>query len=682
MSKPYNKILIIIFVLVTVFLLSCCSKIDEANQDDILNNIADEEVNDDILISNEKIEEDKISNNEDYKSDNNTQPEDDNTKEQKDRNMQIAENNIINHVSGLSGVKVLLDNSFKLDNSYYVVVKIPDVILSFGKYTHIWDYYKGEEIQGAYSYELWKYNEGILQRLIYNSLKMRVDNYENHLDGNFIVVEGDSNNYIIKYKLGDIGQKSCLYECRYTDFLVSPDGEKIAAINNEESAAIIQNDKIIADTATNGLWFPTVNELLDYWWSNDSNRFYYTYGFQKRFLICINVEQDSINTGFNSGVISSSLDSDIYDKDNDYVVFSTYVILGGDVSDGAKYKNEKHLVELKLLNLKTNEFFTLDANNQFPYSVKQVSDTVISYNSPYREDEVILDISDYIDEGRKKSIKNVYKYVLNNNSAVRVDQFFVKSTDKFNGAYYHTVDINGKYNIYKDLNGTITLLIENANRAMSLVKDNKYLLYYMKDGSCELREYTNDTYSVISDIELEILKSYPDNPYILTIGVNGDVNIIKGSEVIFSDNIYDGLVNNCEKDEMTVGNIYWSKDYKDLIMLIKEDRLNDELLAIKKINFQEKNITTVVDNIAGDYDHIFIENKELIAVYTENNDEKISLVIHNLLNGKKKIIVDDANVDYYGYIRNDKGLRLEIYENHNYMYEYNNEFIIEDDFIE
>ncbi|WP_019230185.1 hypothetical protein [Sedimentibacter sp. B4] len=155
-------------------------------------------------------------------------------------------------LTGLDDVET--SELFSIENTYYIKVKIHDLVLhndyiqaGDGEYTTVTNYTDRslnnieEKIIGDF-YEIWRYENGDLKRILYN-----MEDVVYSQDDDKIIIDGAYNSYIIKLESDNEGKEKILYECYYTDILNSDNRDFTCYINNFFSICVVDNkeNKII-----------------------------------------------------------------------------------------------------------------------------------------------------------------------------------------------------------------------------------------------------------------------------------------------------------------------------------------------------------------------------------------------------------------------------------------------------
>lgn len=607
----------------------------------------------------------------------------------------LAESAVKNKLSSLTDAQININQSFKVGEAYYVVSSIHGKMLGYEeKYNDIELYPYGSDnikLSEADSYELWKYENNECKRLIYSTITMKVKNCCNYPDGSYIYVDSGyldqyqySANYIIKYTKSSDDSMNMVYELKCSDFVVSPDKKCVAVIIREESIAILKDDKVIFNSDTGEYWDNGLICLEDFWWSSDSQQFNYILYGLNRYINTIDITDGKI---IDNVCFEASMDRYIVDKDNCYIVYSTYKETCGGIDEYAECMNKKIPVELKLLNLKTGENFTLHRNYEPYYKVEKISDTLISYDVPNSSDgeRETIDISKYIQSNRKQVQKSLKNYIISDkvsSDTITDKDINIISCDKVGDNYYQFAEIlkdeSKYYDLYINNGNEYTRLVENIKNAKVFGVGSNYYIYYEKDNIGKLCVYSYSNCTTLYDGKIEMLESFENCPYIISCGINGDLMLINDKNLELCQNIYDDLIEVTNDATLSSNHYYWSEDYKKLVILIKNENEN-KLAAIKSIDIEHKEIKRLVSEPEGDYDHIYVECSNVFALYTEKNGDKISFVAHNLLNDKKVVIVEDAEKDYYGYCSYYQGKYwITYFMDSNYIendaYELKNEF--------
>ncbi len=270
-----------------------------------------------------------------------------------------------------------------IENTYYIKVKIHDLMLhndyiqaGDGEYTTVTNYTDRdlnnieEKINGDV-YEVWRYENGDLKRILYN-----MEDVVYSQDDDKIIIDGAYNSYIIKLESDNEGKEKISYECYYTDILNSDNGDFTCYINNFFSICVVDNkeNKIILNKYidlehefskedfkldNNKVLFPSRMWVMETGWIKNSNMAYFTCYDLSNVIFVIDIDKRIISQpNFTTGAGYESF----IDKDNGYIVSgNTYYALDTDTYMMDHLEKQYHYYYL--INLYTSEKFEI-ANHQ------------------------------------------------------------------------------------------------------------------------------------------------------------------------------------------------------------------------------------------------------------------------------------------------------------------------------
>ena len=607
-NKKFFKLCV--FSLFLIFLLCSCNKYDDNvynhNDDDI----------EAIKQSNENMSEDIVSPNSDEAL--------------------IKVQDEVKTLSGLDDVETT--ELFSIENTYYIKVKIRDLMLHYdyiyaenGESTANTAYTDRDlnniekKISGDY-YEIWRYENGDLKRLLYN-----MENVVYSEDDDKIIIDGAYNSYIIKSGSNDEGKEKILYECYYTDVLSSDNGDFTCYINDYFSVCVVDNksNEIILNKYidlenefsnedfkfdNNRVLFPTRMQVMETGWIKNSNMAYFVSHDLSYIFFAIDIDKKIVlQPNFNTGRGYEGF----VDKDKGYIVSGkTYYAL--DTDTYMMNHLEKQYNYFYLINLYTLEKFEIAKSIRTKIELKKEDDKTLSYIASSGE-RVTVDISDMIGKERFH-VREGFKELLY--SELNIDEAENVNFQKFNGIIYAVVDDG----------------------------ENKMLIQYTDDSK------VNTIADKLDDINFSEL-----GKYISLYNVNGDIIVLdKNGNKYLEDNVFNYVSNNGTGIELGV--TVWGKNNDKLYILTKKD---DRIGNIFEVNLEHKSIKDLAYDIDCKYENLYIDISEGYVVYStfpgpifysydkEVNDD-VFLYAKYFNSGEKVEIAHAKGESIYFYIFNNE----------------------------
>ena len=480
---------------------------------------------------------------------------------------------------------------FSFENTHYIKVKIHDLMLhyeyiyadsvedeptAFTAYTDRDLNNIEKEINGDY-YEIWKYENGDLKRILYN-----MEDVVYSEDDDKIILDGAYNSYIIKLSTGNEGVEKILYECYYTEILNSDNGDYTCYINNFFSVCVVDNknneiilnkyidlekefsnEDVILDN--NRVMFPTRMYITGTGWIKNSNMAYFACYDLSNVIIVIDIDKKIISQpNFTTG---SGYESFI-DEDKGYIVSSdTFYAL--DTDTYMMNHLEKKYNYLYLTNLHTSEKFEIAKTIRTKFELIKEDEKTISYIASSGE-RVTVDISDMIGKDRSH-IRDGFKDTLY--SQLKLDEA-------------------DNVNFYEFNNNTYAVIDDGAN---------KMLIKYNNDNKI------NIIADKLNDINFSEL-----GKYISLYNKNGDIIVFdKNGNKYLEDNVYNYI--SYSDTAIEPGVTVWGKNNDTLYILTKK---NDRLSNIFEVNMIDKSIKDLASDIDCRYENLYIDISEGYVVYS------------------------------------------------------------------
>lgn len=580
----------------------------------------------------------------------------------------LVRQKIEEEVSKEAGIAVKSKEIFKLQNSYYAVVEIPGLVISYdSEYENINKEYSENKYKEN-SYELWKYSSGNCKRVLYNSFEIKVEDYKNYNGGSYIYIKSDYTDYIIKYK-EENENKILLYECKFSDYIESPNKEYTCFLNNNESVAIInKNNEKIIDVFTdsvykNKLWFPSIINVSSFWWNNDSKRYYFTLGDAFISLYQIDLETLELN---DFGEIQCSMDGYMLNKDKEYIVYSTDVFRY-DMDSHIEYINSKKGLELNFINLKTKERYNIDKRLDGKFNAKRIGDSIVEYNDPYNyNSRITYDLSDKIDDKKIKIRKNIIPFILenyNNEQYYTNKNLLLLDTYKIDNMYYQLIEVkvdkNSKtYELWRFLGNGYEKIMSNMDMVIPLNKENNLYLYYENSTDNKLLKISKDNIITAYEGKISSLSLSPNKKYISLYNTDGNIAVLdEDDNILIKDNIFTDLLEKNKLSSLEIGVSVWSGNSCNLIMMIKNTK-NEKLAGIKLVDTNNKAVKSVEQFIDCLYNKIYLSMEKGFVLYATNREfsneglgnisDNIHLILENLYTGEK-IEIAKSSYEYFNF---------------------------------
>ncbi len=560
-----NNFKLSIIILLLIFLLCSCNKNDSNFNNDI-----------DVVSQNDNISEDIAYSNAD------------------EALSKIQDE--VKALTGLDDVETL--ELFCIENTYYIKVKIQDLMLHYdyieagdGEYTAVTTYtdralYNIEEkISGDY-YEIWRYENGDLKRILYN-----MEDVIYSQDNDKIIIDGAYNSYIIKLESDNEGKEKILYECYYTDILNSDNGDFTCYINDFFSICVVDNkeNKIIFNKYidldnefseedfkldNNKVFFPSRMRIMETGWIKNSNMAYFACYDMSNVFFVIDIDKKIIlQPNFTTGRGYEGF----IDKENGYIVSGdTYYAL--DTDSYMMNHLEKQYNYFYLINLYTLEKFEIAKSIRTKIEFKKEDGKTIGYTTSSGE-RVTVDISDMIGKDRAHE-REEFKDILYSQLSIGEDDNI--NLNKFNDIVYAVVD-----------DGESKMLIQHTEEnKVNIIADN------------------------LDDINFSEL-----NKYISLYNRNGDIIVLDSSgNKYLEDNVFNYISNNDtgsknqdDENNIELGITVWGKNNDKLYILTKN---GDRLRNIFEVNLVDKSIRDLAYDIDCRYENIYIDISEGFVVYS------------------------------------------------------------------
>jgi len=484
---------------------------------------------------------------------------------------------------------------FNIENTYYIKVKIHDLMLHYeyiyadiGESTAFTAYTDRdlnnieEKISGDY-YEIWRYENGDLKRILYN-----MEDVEYSQDDDKIIIDGAYNSYIIKLGSDKEGKEKILYECYYTEILNSDNGDFTCYINNFFSVCVVDNksNEIILnkyiDTESefsnedfildnNRVLFPTRMQIMETGWIKNSNLAYFSCHDLSLVILVIDIDKKIVSQpNFTTGRGYESF----IDKDKGYMVSSdTFYAL--DTDTYMMNHLEKQYNYLFLINLYTLEKFEIAKSIRTKIEFKKEDEKTISYTASSGE-RVTVDISDMIGKEHSRIREGFIELLY---SELNIDETYNVKLQKFNDIVYALVD-----------DGENKMLIQYTDgNKLNIIADN------------------------LDDINFSEL-----GKYINLYNENGDIIVLdKNGNKYLEDNVFNYVTNNGteqnDENNIELGVTIWGKNNDYLYILTKKD---DRLSNIFEVNMIDKSIRDLASDIDCRYENLYIDISEGYVVYS------------------------------------------------------------------
>lgn len=553
-----NNFKLSMIILLLIFLLCSCKKNDSNFNDDI-----------DAVIQSDNISEDIENSNADE-----------------------ALSKVQGEVKILTGRDdVEASELFSIENTYYIKVKIHDLMLNKdyieagdGKYTNVTKYtdralYNIEKISGDF-YEIWRYKNGDFKRILYN-----MDDVVYSQDDEKIIIEGAYNSYIIKLGSDNEGKGKILYECYYTDILNSDNGDftcyinecfSVCVVNNKNNVIILNKyidlenefskEDFILDN--NRVFFPERLQVSETGWIKNSNMAYLACYDMLNIYFVIDIDKKII---FQPCFTTSIGYEGFIDKDNGYIITgNTSYALDTDSYMMAHMEKQYHY--FYLINLYTLEKFEIAKSIRTKMEPKKEDEKTFSYTASSGE-RVKVDISDIIGKNGAH-IREGLKDTLF--SELSIDEADNVNLNKFNDIVYAVV-YDG---------------------------ENKKLIQYTE----------NNEVNIIAD-KLDDINFSELGKYISLYNRSGDLIVLdKSGNKYLEDNLFNYVLNNVDLgSNIELGVTVWGKNNDKLYILTKKD---DRLKNIFEVNLVDKSIRDLACDIDCRYENIYIDISGGFVVYS------------------------------------------------------------------
>lgn len=489
---------------------------------------------------------------------------------------------------------------FSIENTYYIKVKIHDLMLHYdydyieagdGEYTTVTTYTDRsldnieEKISGDY-YEIWRYENGDLKRILYN-----MEDVVYSQDDDKIIIDGAYNSYIIKLESDNEGKEKILYECYYTDILNSDNGDFTCYINDFFSICVVDNkeNKIILNKYidfenefseedfkldNNKVFFPSRMRVMETGWIKNSNMAYFAcYDLSNVFFV-IDIDKKIVSQ---PNFITGRGYEGFIDKENGYIVSGdTYYAMDTDTYMMEHLEKQYHY--FYLINLYTSEKFEIAKSIRTKIEPKKEDEKTISYTASSGE-RVKVDISDmigkdsaYTREGHKDTLV----------SELGIDEADNTKLIKFNDIVYAVVHDG----------------------------ENKKLIQYTQ----------NNKVNIVAD-NLDDINFSELNKYISLYNRNGDIIVLDSSgNKYLEDNVFNYISNNDkgsknqdDENNIELGVTVWGKNNDKLYILTKN---GDRLRNIFEVNLVYKSIRDLAYDIDCRYENIYIDVAGGFAAYS------------------------------------------------------------------
>lgn len=478
---------------------------------------------------------------------------------------------------------------FSIENTYYIKVKIHDLMLhddyiqaGDGEYTAVTRYtdrsrYNIEEKIIGDFYEIWRYENGDLKRILYNMEDVVCSH-----DDEKVIIDGAYNSYIIKLESDNEGKEKILYECHYTDILNSDNGDFTCYINDFFSVCVVdnKNNKIILNKYidfdnefseedfildNNRAVFPSKMWVMETGLIKNSNMAYFTSYDMSNVYFVIDIDKKTV---FQPCFTTVASYEGFIDKDNGYIITgNTSPTL--DTYSYMMEEMEKQYYYFYLINLYTLEKFEIAKSIRIKIEPKKEDEKTISYTASSGE-RVKVDISDMIGKDSTYT-REGYKDTLV--SELGIDEADNTKLIKFNDIVYAVVDDG----------------------------ENKKLVQYNEDNK------VNIVADNLDDINFSEL-----GKYISLYNRNGNLIVLDSSgNKYFEDNVFDYVSNN--ENNVELGITVWGKNNDKLYILTKN---GDRLRNIFEVNLVDKSIRDLAYDIDCRYENMYIDIAEGFAVYS------------------------------------------------------------------
>ena len=487
---------------------------------------------------------------------------------------------------------------FSIENTHYIKVKIHDLMLHYeyiyadsGESTAFTAYTDRDlnniekEISGDY-YEIWRYEDGDLKRILYN-----MEDVVYSQDDDKIIIDGAYNSYIIKLGSDTEGKEKILFECYYTEILNSDNGDFTCYINNFFSVCVVDNksNEIILnkyiDTESefsnedfildnNRVLFPTRMQIMETGWIKNSNLAYFTSYDMANVIFVIDIDKKVVSQpNFTTGRGYESF----IDEDKGYIVSGkTYYAM--DTDTYMMEHLDKQYNYFYLINLYTLEKFEIAKSIRTKIEFKKEDEKTISYIASSSE-RVKVDISDMMGKARSH-VRDGFKELLY--SELSIDETYNVNLQKFNDIVYAVIDDG----------------------------ENKMLIQYIEDNKV----------NIIAD-NLDDINFSELGKYISLYNENGDIIVLdKNGNKYLEDNVFNYLSNNDTgsknhdgENNIELGVTVWGKNNDKLYILTKND---DRLGNIYEVNMIDKSIRDLASDIDCRYENLYMDISEGYVVYS------------------------------------------------------------------
>jgi len=500
-------------------------------------------------------------------------------------------------LTGLDDVET--SELFSIENTYYIKVKTHDLMLhndyieaGDGKYTTVTKYtdralYNIEEKISGDFYEIWRYENGDLKRILYN-----MEDVVYSQDDDKIIIDGAYNSYIIKLESDNEGKGKISYECYYTDILNSDNGDFTCYINDFFSICVVdnKNNKIILNKYIdfdnefsnenfildiNRAFFPKRMQVMETGWINNSNMAYFACYDMSNIYFVIDIDKKIV---FQPCFTTGAGYEGFIDKENGYVITgNTSHAL--DTDSYMMEHMEKQYHYFYLVNLYTLEKFEIAKSIRTKIEPKKEDEKTISYTASSGE-RVKVDISDmigkdgaYIREGFKDTLF----------SELSIDEGDNIELVKFDDVVYAVVDGGESKKLIQYNEDNKVNIIADKIEDVNFSELGKYISLYNRSGDLIVLDNSGNKY-------LE------DNVFDYV-----------------SNNDYAGSKNQNNENNIELGVTVWGKNNDKLYILTKKD---DRLRNIFEVNLVYKSIRDLACDIDCRYENIYIDVSGGFAAYS------------------------------------------------------------------
>lgn len=482
------------------------------------------------------------------------------------------------------------------NNVIYAVVKIPNYYIDFDN-----TYKKGDS-----TLELWKYEDGICKRLLYNHINFSIYNMVSN-EGCIMILgrEGHPGYYVKLDKNSDI-----LYETKFQGYSKSPDDRYTLFYNRDESFSVIENDKLIVNY--NLIGNDDINTFWQfnngfysfgpYWWDLELNKLYIilTWNLTSTVnLYCVNLESGKVE---DYGDIRYRPWLTELNKDLSYICTENSIFTGDAIGFYENlYINRKY--SNYVYNLRTNEKIHL--TDFVIFNSMKANNNLITFTQGLDNGdpiEVTIDISLYVNANRINYVQKIKKFII----------------ESYNG----DVSFN---------NIELCLIFNTKHGQYQIVKINKA----NKDSYYELWKIDNDTYiRVIEKVDNMFLTN--NQEYLCTTSKDGELKVYDNSfTCTMNENIYsEELLSRYNLESLEIAHYYVMKFDKNVIFTIKSE---NNLAEVVNVNIINKKVSSIGYELGCNYDNFFINPKDGYMVYQKGP----SLIRINENSNKKEIKFSD-----------------------------------------